>query len=94
VAASTKFVERPDPPHTNGGPFQFRIRDLLLLMLLVAVVIGMFVEPSPLLFLAVVVVGLACAYLWRKVWLKTPLADAIGVLAVLGILAALLLPAV
>ena len=86
--------EKSVPPAPAGAePFQFRIRDLLLLMLTVALGAATWAQASPLLFFAFAAATLSCLYLWRRLLSISPV-QVVLVVSVLGILAALFLPAV
>jgi prepilin-type processing-associated H-X9-DG protein len=74
--------------------FQFRIRDLLLVMLLVALGAGSIVQWSPPLFLLFLAVGGYCAYMWRALWKPISLVQLLVVISLIGIHVALFLPAI
>lgn len=75
------------------APFQFQIRDLLLVMLVVALSAAMIVQRSGVLFLVWLLAGAFCLALWRKRWMKGPLL-VVAMLGCLGLAALLLLPGV
>jgi hypothetical protein len=86
------------PSTTDRGPapperFQFRIRDLLILMLLVGLAVGAAVQQSVVLFFALIGASLYCLHMWKKWW--PPAAIEVVAVAAGGILLLLLLlPAV
>jgi prepilin-type processing-associated H-X9-DG protein len=89
----TIWTSTDRPATERPERFQFRIRDLLLVMVLVALAAGAAVQQSFLLFLVLVAAVGFSAYLWRSHWISIPLtyvlAGAIGAAVVI----ALLLPA-
>ena len=84
----------PDKPATERPErFQFRIRDLLLVMVLVALAAGAAAQQSPLLFLVLVAAGGFSAYLWRSRWISIPLTYVLTGTVGAAVVIALLLPA-
>ena len=83
-------------PHETAPPerFQFRIRDLLLVMLLVALAAGALVQQSGLLLLLFLGLGIYCLWLWRRVFRPVRLIHVLGVLGLFAMLIVLLFPAI
>jgi prepilin-type processing-associated H-X9-DG protein len=80
------------PRAAHEQTFQFRIRDLLLIMLLVALAAGAIAQASGLLFLLLLVTSGCCAYLWRKLWLPVQFMHVLCGLMIFGLGVALLVP--
>ena len=87
---TTTIPDKPAAPAPER--FQFRIRDLLLVMLLVALAASAVLQQSPPLFLALIAVGAFCAYLWRKLWKNVPLLNGLAAGVCILLLIGLLLP--
>ena len=81
-----------EPATASPAPFQFRIRDLLLVMLLVSAFVALLVQQHPLLLLPLFGAIVLCAIVWRKLWMPSTLVQAIGLLCGLGFLVFLMLP--
>ncbi|HEX5104689.1 MAG TPA: DUF1559 domain-containing protein [Pirellulaceae bacterium] len=83
------------PAETSPQPFQFRIRDLLLVMLLVGLAVGAVAQGSPELFLIFLLTGACCAYLWRELWMpRNPVPAIVTLGLIFLVLAGLMLPSV
>jgi hypothetical protein len=82
------------PAAATDAPFQFRIRDLLLIMLLVGLAAGALVQRSGFLLLTLLGVGACCMWLWRGLLRPVRLAHVLMGIGGVAVLFGLLLPAV
>ena len=82
------------PPATAAEPFQFRIRDLLLVMLLVGLAAGGMVQRSGFLLLMLLGVGAYCLWLWRGLLRPVRLAHVLMGIGAVAVLFGLLLPSI
>jgi prepilin-type processing-associated H-X9-DG protein len=88
MSATTKSDE-PQPAAKAPEKFQFRIRDLLIATLLVALLLASIVQASLWLFLAwLAALTFSLVFVWKKTLLEV-----LVVLATIGVLIAMLLPA-
>jgi hypothetical protein len=82
-------ADRATPPPER---FQFRITDLLLVTLLVALAAAAIAQQSLPLFLLFIVVSATCLYRWQGLWKPLRLMEAFAILGIIAVLIGLLLP--